>query len=321
MATDPMDALRQPLVPMAPSDEFAARLRRRIESELFPTPHGGDTVSTTTTITQNLIPYLAVNGADRAIDWYREVFGAVEVGDRFVDGDGRVGHAELQIGPMRVFLSDAYPDFGVVAPDPAGASVGLLLYVDEVDTVYARGVAAGATGEREPADQPYGDRSGSFRDPFGHRWQISTPIEDVSREELERRLEGSEYELQAPAPGGPEPGKRDGDIGYFTLAVPDVGRAEAFYGALFGWRAVPGSLAEGRHVTNVTPPGGLMGGQERADVTLYFRVTDVQAAATRVRELGGQVLEINEYPSGGNAVCLDDQGLRFELFQPAPGYG
>ena len=283
---DPMDALRQPLVPLAPSDEFAARLRRRIESELFPAPRGGATMTTTTsTMTQTLIPYLAVNGADRAIAWYAEVFGAVEVGDRFVDTDGRVGHAELQIGPMRVFLSDAYPDFGVVAPDTAGASVGLLLYVDDADAVYARGVAAGATGEREPADQPYGDRSGSFRDPFGHRWQINTALEDVSRDELERRLEGSEYELQGPTSAA-APGKRDGDIGYFTLQVPDVARAEAFYSALFGWRPVPGSLAEGRHIENVTPPGGMMGGQDRADVTLYFRVADIQAAAARVRELG-----------------------------------
>jgi predicted enzyme related to lactoylglutathione lyase len=103
--------------------------------------------------------------------------------------------------------------------------------------------------------------------------------------------------------------------------VPDVARAEAFYRALFGWNPVPGSLAEGRHIDNVTPPGGMHGGHQDPDVTLYFRVTDVQTAAARVRELGGRVLDVTEYPSGGNAVCEDDQGLRFELFQPAPGYG
>jgi predicted enzyme related to lactoylglutathione lyase len=71
----------------------------------------------------------------------------------------------------------------------------------------------------------------------------------------------------------------------------------------------------------VSPPGGLLGGQAQPDVTLYFKVADIQAAAARVRALGGEVVEINDYPSGGNAVCRDDQGLQFELFQPAPGYG
>ena len=321
MATDPMDALRQPIVPLRPPDAFAARLRRQLEAELIPTPPGG-TVSTATTpvMIQTLIPYLTARGADRAIAWYGDVFGAVEVGDRFVEADGRIGHAELRIGAMRFFIADEYPEYGVVAPDPqAGVSVGLLLYVDDVDVTYARGVAAGARGDQEPADQPYGDRSGTIRDPFGHRWQISTRMEDVSRDELERRLEDSEFTLQAPAE--PAPGKREGDIGYFTLHVPDVARAERFYSALFGWEPRQGSLPEGRHIENVTPPGGMMGGHEQPDVTLYFRVADVQAAATRVRELGGEVLEINEYPSGGNAVCRDDQGLQFELFQPAPGYG
>jgi predicted enzyme related to lactoylglutathione lyase len=140
----------------------------------------------------------------------------------------------------------------------------------------------------------------------------------VAPDEEARRFEEQGYASERPAfrPTWDEPGKREGDVGYFTLLVPDVARAERFYRELFGWQPVPGSLAEGRHITNVTPHGGMMGGQAQPDVTLYFRVADVHAAAARVRELGGEVLEVTDYPSGGNAVCVDDQGLRFELFQP-----
>jgi uncharacterized glyoxalase superfamily protein PhnB len=322
--TDPMDALRQPVVPRRPTDEFAAGLRRRLESELFPTPPGG-TVSTTTP-TRSFVPpgmhsvgtYLAVRDARAAIAWYIDVFGAVEHSPMLVDADGRVGHASVRIGDTVVMLADPYELENVGNPEElGGTSVQLQLYVEDADATFARAVAHGATVLYPVADQPYGDRSGKIRDPFGHNWFVATHIEDVASDEEARRFEQQGYASVA----APAPGKRDGDIGYFTLLVPDVARAEAFYRALFPeWRPVPGSLAEGRHIENVTPPGGMMGGQERPDVTLYFRVTDVQSAAARVRELGGRVLDVTEYASGGNAVCEDDQGLRFELFQPAPGY-
>jgi uncharacterized glyoxalase superfamily protein PhnB len=314
-----MDALRQPLVPQRPSDAFANSLRRRLENELFPTPPGG-TMSTITTYKpehmHSVGMYLAVSDASAAIDWYREVFGAVETAQRLVDANGRVGHAEIRIGDTTIMLADPYELENVGNPEQLGATtVQLQLYVEDVEATFALAVERGATVLYPVADQPYGDRSGKIRDPWGHNWFVATHVEDVTADEEARRFAEQGYETVA------TPGRRDGDIGYFTLLVPDVARAERFYAGLFGWDIRQGSLAEGRHIESVTPPGGLLGGQERPDITLYFRVDDLQEAAARVRELGGEVLEINDYPSGGNAVCRDDQGLQFELFKPNPGSG
>ena len=266
---------------------------------------------------QTFRAYLAVKGADRAIAWYSQVFGAVEQGDRFVEADGRIGHAEFAIGTVSFFISDEYPDYGVTAPDPSrGANVGLHLYVEDVDAVYARAVEGGATGERPPEDQPYGDRSGTFRDPFGHRWQIGTPLTEVSRDELAQRLEAtqSEYTLQTPpsqlAAGVP--------LDYFTLPTPDAARSAAFYGPLFGWELH--LSPNGAHIANVSPPGGFDASSDRAK--LYFRVEpgQLETVIARVRELGGTAGEINEWASGRGVTCRDDQGIEFELHEPAPGY-
>ncbi len=278
----------------------------------------------TTTTTRNFTPagmhtvspYLSVSAARAAITFYKEVFGAVENGPMIVDTDGRVGHASLMIGDSVVMLADPYELENAGTPEQLGGTpVQLQVYVEDADAVFALAVERGATVLYPVADQPYGDRSGKIRDPWGHSWFIGTHTTDVAPEEEARRFEEQGFTTE------PAPGKREGDVGYFTLLVPDVARAERFYGALFGWQPRPGSLPEGRHIENVTPPGGMHGGHERPGITLYLRVDDVQVAAARVRELGGEVLEINEYPSGGSAVCRDDQGLQFELFQPAPGYG
>jgi hypothetical protein len=119
---------------------------------------------------------------------------------------------------------------------------------------------------------------------------------------------------RAPAPATVEaPG-----LGYFTLNAPDPDRANAFYGALLGWQTHPSG--QGYHIENVSPPGGIDGSATEPGVTIFFRVADVTATAARVRELGGTVLEEAIHPSGGNARCLDDQGVPFQLWQPAPGY-
>jgi uncharacterized glyoxalase superfamily protein PhnB len=318
---EPLDALRQPTIPLQPRPAFATELRRRIEAELGlrPDPSGG-TVSTavrTATVTQNVIPYLSVRGADRAIAWYTQVFGAMEEGDRYVDADGKVGHASFRIGDMQLFIADEYPEYGVAAPQPgAPVSLGLLLYVADVDDVFARAVDAGATAEQEPSDQPYGDRSGTIRDPFGHRWQLSTRMEDVSREEQERRLSdsGGQFELRTP----PSQLTRGVNLDYFTLPTKDPARSAAFYGALFGWEAhvTPG----GAHIANVSPPGGFAVGSEVAK--LYFRVErgQLDTVVARVQELGGTGGEIMTSPSGRSVACRDDQGVDFDLHEPAPGY-
>jgi len=133
-----------------------------------------------------LTPYLIVSGAEAAIDFYKQAFGAQEL-FRF-PFQGKIGHAELQIGDSRFMLADEFPEMGARAPGTIGGSpVGLCLYVENCDAVFEKAVAAGATVERPLKDQFYGDRSGTVRDPFGHQWTISTHVEDVPPEELARR--------------------------------------------------------------------------------------------------------------------------------------
>ena len=131
-------------------------------------------------------PYLALDGAAKAIDFYKKVFDAREVFRH--EQDGRVGHAELKIGSGRIMLADEFPDIGFRSPKSYGGTpVMLHLYVEDVDEVVRRATAAGASIVRPVSDQFYGDRSGQFADPWGHVWNVSTHVEDVSPEELDRR--------------------------------------------------------------------------------------------------------------------------------------
>ena len=134
-----------------------------------------------------VIPYLSVDGAGAAIDFYTAVFDATER-MRMPGPDGKIGHAELEFGDSVVMLADAFPDMGGQTPKGLGGTpVTVMVYVENVDAVFAWAVAAGATVEREVGDQFYGDRAGQFVDPFGHKWFVATHVEDVSPEELEQR--------------------------------------------------------------------------------------------------------------------------------------
>jgi PhnB protein len=135
-----------------------------------------------------LMPYLIVDGASEAIEFYEGVFGATER-MRMGGPDGRVGHAELQIGDAVVMLADANPDMGMQHPRSIGGTpVTLHLYVQDADAVFEGAVQAGAKPLRPMEDRFYGDRSGQFEDPYGHRWNVATHVEDVSEEEMQRRL-------------------------------------------------------------------------------------------------------------------------------------
>jgi PhnB protein len=135
-----------------------------------------------------LTPYLIVAGAEAAIAFYAQAFGAVEVMRLPMPG-GRIGHAELGIGESRVMLADESPQHGARAPAAFGGSpVSLHLYVADVDATVARALAAGASLLRPVADQFYGDRAGRITDPFGHVWHVATHVEDVSAEEMARRV-------------------------------------------------------------------------------------------------------------------------------------
>jgi PhnB protein len=135
--------------------------------------------------------YLCVDGADAALDFYRRAFGAEEL-YRLEMPDGMVGHAEMRIGDTRLMLSDEFPDGGILGPTARGgptASFAIMVDgIDALDAMWARATAAGAVVEREPADQFYGHRTGTLIDPFGHRWSISAVVEEVSPEEMQRRI-------------------------------------------------------------------------------------------------------------------------------------
>jgi len=133
-------------------------------------------------------PYLIVQGAARAIDFYKTAFGATEL-MRIGGPGGKIGHAEIKIGDSAVMLADEHPDMGYRSPQSlGGAGVSLMLYVEQVDTVFKRAISAGAKELRPVVNQFYGDRSGTLEDPFGHVWTVATHVEDLSAEELDRRV-------------------------------------------------------------------------------------------------------------------------------------
>lgn len=134
-----------------------------------------------------VMPYLSIDGAGKAIDFYKSVLGATERMRMDAPG-GKIGHAELEIGNSVIMLADAFPESGATPAKPgAGSPVSLMVYVDDVDAVWQKAVDAGATPTRKVEDQFYGDRAGGFEDPFGHHWHIATHVEDVPADEMERR--------------------------------------------------------------------------------------------------------------------------------------
>lgn len=234
--TDPLEALAGADSPVAPDADFAAALRRRVVAALRrqvgeltddpPAPPARPStidlprrrpVSSTPTSTpepvraatpsdrQVVTPYLAVHDGAAALRFYSEAMGA-EVVMRVVGDDGRLGHSEFHLGGARFYLSDEYPDMGVVGPRTlGGSSVTLHVDVDDVDGVFDAAVRGGATELSAPADQPHGARHGTLVDPFGHRWMLSQQLRDLSTEELGDRMAGAGFEMEVPAGAGAGP--------------------------------------------------------------------------------------------------------------------
>lgn len=305
MTTDPFETLREPIAPVAPRSSFTNELRRRIASQLGLAPKETPVPEVreyTPARLHSMTPYLSCLDAHAAIEWYQRVFDAVLLGDPIIMDDGSVGHAELRVGDSVFMMAGEFPAENHFSPDTlGGSSAAFQLYVPDADETYERAVANGATALR-PLAENHGARQGTIRDPFGHRWFICTALEadDIPVENA--------------------PGRRFGDVGYITLQVPDGPRARRFYQALFGWTVETGHEPESFHISSITPPSGIHGLQSEPEVRLFFRVDDIGSAAAKVRELGGEVLTVADYDSGGNAECVDDQGLRFDLFRPRPGY-
>jgi Uncharacterized protein conserved in bacteria len=135
------------------------------------------------------IPYLIMDDATAAIEFYKLAFGATEV-TRYDAPGGKIGHAEIRVGDSIIMLADEHPDMGYRSPHAVGGTtVSIMLYIDDVDAVFARAIAAGAKVMRPVQDQFYGDRSGTLEDPFGHMWALATHIEDLSHEEIMLRAQ------------------------------------------------------------------------------------------------------------------------------------
>ncbi|MBV8461665.1 MAG: VOC family protein [Acidimicrobiales bacterium] len=314
---DPFDVLRALDEPVEPDRAFADRLRDRLAralvlpkgvtvSELtldLPTESRAGAPPAPVAGLASITLYLSVAGAADAISWYGEALGARLAAEPIVMPDGRIGHAELDLGGARFFLSEEHPEIGIVAPEPGGGvTFTAYLSVEDVDAVLDRAVGAGAVLERAAADYDYG-RNGVIRDPFGHRWMVAS---------------------EPSAPAGTAAGAsgfRHGDIGYVSLWVPDVARAASFFGAVLGWSfdPVPDERAPGRRVTGQRLHHGLWGGVEDPTLFCCYAVDDVDLAADRIRAAGGVASEATEEPYGRVVEATDPMGVRFAVFTPPGG--
>lgn len=299
--TDPLEALRLPYSPLDPDPAFAAGLRARLRRALLdPT---GDPMTTDAVTSPGprtfspLTPYLAVHDGRAALEWYVAVFGAVRVAEPVVMDDGRIGHAEVSIEGALLMLAEEFPEYGITGPRSlGGASQSNRLQVEDPVATVSRAVEAGARLHQPVADQGHG-LSGAVIDPFGHRWIVAARDPVAAPEQRQ--------------------GQGHGDIGYATLAVPDAGRAKAFYGSVLGWTFTAGSVEQGWQVPGTEPPVGLWGGSEQAAVQLCYRVADIGAALRAVLAAGGTAGTAEPRLYGRMADCTDDQGTVFQLWQPA----
>lgn len=137
----------------------------------------------------SITPYLIVDDAGKALQFYKEAFGATEL-MRIEGPDGRIGHAEMKIGDSAIMLADEYPTMGYKSPRSlGGAAVSLMVYVEKADETFRQALSCGAQEIQPVKDQFYGDRSGTLKDPFGHVWTISTHMEDIAPDELHKRAQ------------------------------------------------------------------------------------------------------------------------------------
>jgi PhnB protein len=142
-------------------------------------------------VKQPMAPYLIVKGASEGITFYERAFGAKEM-FRLKDPTGKIGHAELEFAGARFMIADEYPDFGALSPATVGGTpVSIHVYVADVDALVARAVASGATLLRPLSDEFFGDRVALLADPFGHKWHFATRMEEVSPEEMQRRMDAA----------------------------------------------------------------------------------------------------------------------------------
>jgi uncharacterized glyoxalase superfamily protein PhnB/catechol 2,3-dioxygenase-like lactoylglutathione lyase family enzyme len=324
---DPFEVLRSPIEPVSPDPEFASRLRAQIERAL--TLPKGVTVSdldidldleldvasesiaglaVQAAVGRAVItPYIAVAGAAEAIRWYGAAFGAHPRSQPIVMPDGRIGHAEIEIGGALIMLADEFPEIGFFAPsDTHPSTVTLHLTVENVDVVMESAVLEGAVSDGPPTDFEYG-RHGSLKDPFGHRWIIGS---DPSP-----RRDDAESASIVPR----STGFRQGDIGYMSLWVRNTPKAANFFSSVLGWEYGPASGPEGRRVIGQALHHGMWESEEGNNLFCCFAVGDLSDTVQRVRSAGGTASDPHQEPYGLIADCVDDQGVQFAIFEPPEG--
>jgi PhnB protein len=301
-------------------EDFRASLRAKLEGRL---PMAGKTVAAPLA-RQTATAYLIVKDAARALEFYKQAFGAVET--MRMNGPGeRIGHAEIRIGNSTIMLADEFPDYGAISAETLGGSpVKIHLQVDGVDAFAARAVAAGAKVLHPVQDQFYGERSGQFADPFGYTWMISTPIEQLTAEEIERRFAA----LHQPSPASsteepkwtlPVPYIRKG---FRTLTpyllVPGAANVINFYKQAFGAEEIFRVARPGSDLimhAEVRIAGSMV---ELADSTAEFKprastnilyVPDVDAAFQRALDAGATSLSTPmDQPYGDRQGTVKDPG-------------
>ena len=306
---DPLTVLHGDDLPVQPDPAFAARLRARLESALsLPNRTGEVEMSGTDTALAELtdptaepevaatpprpaaLPYLSVANAREAIAWYIETLGASLVGEMYEMDDGRIGHAELQIGDGVLYLADAYPELGLKAPRAQETSVSLMLFVADTDATLERARERGAVVQQE-AYENYGARGATIIDPFGHRWMLSGPVT------------GAPIQIQ------------HGDVGYVSVWTPDADRAAAFYGHVLGWNYDP----QTHQVTNTTERIGLYSVDGPPTLFCCYAVADLAGARQAIVDGGGTVDELEQFEFGTLSGATDSQGASFGVYQPNPG--
>jgi PhnB protein len=208
-----------------PRENFKAMLRAQLEGR---TPMSSKAAVAAAHARQTATAYLIVKGAARAIEFYKQAFGATEVMRLHGPGEN-IGHAEIRIGNTTIMLSDEFPDYGAVSAETLGGSpVKIHLQVDDVDAFAARAVAAGARVLQPVQDQFYGERSGQFSDPFGYTWMIATQKEELTAEEIQRRFDDAHKPTSAPSAEQPK----------WTLPVPYIRKG---FRTLTPYLLVPGA--------------------------------------------------------------------------------
>ncbi len=306
---DPLTVLHGDELPVQPDPAFAARLRARLETALsLPNRTGGVVMSGTDTAIAELneptvepevapapprpaaLPYLSVANAREAIAWYTDVFGATVAGEMYEMDDGRIGHAELQIGDGVLYLADEYPEIGLKAPSPQVSSVSLMLHVADTDATLERARERGAHVQRE-AYENYGARNATIVDPSGHRWMLSGPVT------------GAAVPIQ------------HGDVGYVSVWTPDADRAAAFYGHVLGWTYDPAT----HQVTNTKQHIGIYSVDGPPTLFCCYAVADLDGARQSILDGGGTVDEVEQFDFGTLRGATDSQGTSFGVFQPNPG--